>query len=217
MRKQEKYTFGERLRERREALGFSIRDLSLSSHIPSHLIEALENGSYESFSAKVYALGTVQKILTSLNYEDKEATLRGFENEWDVAMFRTRKELTPLPGNRKSTPYLAPRHILTASIAVFVILITIFLGSRLMRFVAVPLLKIENPAKELALEVPNIRLQGTVEKESQLTVSGRTIRVGEDGKFDEIIELNNGVNALEFWVKDRFGKERKEMRYVVVK
>lgn len=217
MRKQEKYTFGERLRERREALGLGIRDLSLSSHIPSHLIEALENGSYKSFSAKVYALGTLQKILTDLNYKNKETALYEFENEWDVATFRTRKELTPLPGNKESTPYLAPRRMLIAGILISIIFLTMFLGSRLMRFVAVPLLKIETPIEELTLEIPNVELRGEVAKESQLTVNGREIRVGEDGKFDERIELTHGVNALWFWVKDRFGKERREVKYVVVK
>lgn len=217
MKKQEKYTFRERLRERREALGFTIRDLSLSSHVPSHLIEALENGLYDNFSAKVYALGTLQKILSSLNFENKEAAIHEFENEWDVATFRHKKELTPLPGNKTSHPYVAPSRMLAIGIIVCIIFLMIFLGSRLVRFVAIPLLKIETPAKELTLETPNVRLHGMVEKESQLTINGRTIRVGEDGKFDERIELASGLNALEFRVKDRFEKERKEVRYVVIK
>lgn len=218
MKKKEQTTLGERLRLRRNELGFNIRDASFMSHVPPHFIEALENDDYHKFSAKVYALGTLGKLLKALAYENETELMKEFSNEWDIVTFRTKGEIRPLPGNPIIKPYLTPQRIGLAFLLITAVLLTIFLGARLIYFLNPPDFILEEPSGNIIeSQEPTLLLRGTVEKESQLTVNGREIKVDAVGKFEDKIELVVGLSVLEFLVKDRFGKERRETRYAVLR
>lgn len=218
MKKKEQTTLGERLRLRRNELGFEIRDASFISHVPPHFIEALENNDYHKFSAKVYALGTLEKLLKALTYENETELMKEFSNEWDIITFRTKGEILPLPGNSIVKPYLTPQRIGLAFLLITAILLTIFLGTRLIQFANPPDFILEEPPESIVKSrEPTLFLKGAIEKEGRLTVNGREIKVDAVGKFEDRIELTVGVNTLEFLIKDRFDKERREIRYVVVK
>lgn len=218
MKKKEQTTLGERLRLRRNELGFDIRDASFMSHVPPHFIEALENNDYHKFPAKVYALGTLGKLLKALTYENETELMKEFSNEWDIIMFRVKRGVQPIPGNSIIKPYLTPQKISLLFLFILAALLVIFLGVRLIEFLNPPDFILEEPRGSVVeSREPILLLRGAVEKESQLTVNGREIKVNAVGKFEEKIGLVVGVNALEFLVKNRFGKEKREIRYVVVR
>ena len=216
-RSQEPDTLGEKLRKKREVLGLSIEDLGHSAQISSKYIRALEEDDYDAFSAKVYAQGTLKKLLDKISYEDKERALSEFAGELDIRTFRKPKEVTPLPENRGDSPYLTPARVALGFGAVFFVAFLIFLGFRLTNFVGSPELNIFEPAKDSVINSPVVRVRGDARKESLLTVNGREIKIDADGNFNEMIEVAAGLNSLEFIVHDRFGKTSKEVRYILVK
>lgn len=210
-------TLGNRLRSRREELGWSVEDLSHEISLSPKYIHALERDDYGVFSAKVYALGFLKKVLTALSFENKEEFLKEFANEWDVRHYRRPKEIKPLPQNRGPQPYLTPRRLGLASSAFIFLLFLGYTGVRFISFVSAPELMLEKPENLTAVHEPLIQVRGSAEKESQLMINGRAIMLDKQGNFDEVLELAAGVNTLEFVVRDRFGKETKALRYVLVK
>ena len=216
-RSQEPDTLGEKLRKKREALGFSIEDVAHTTQISSKYVRALEENDLEVFSAKVYALGSLKKILNAVTYEDKERAILEFASEWNVRMFRKSREITPLPENRGKNIYLTPLRLTLGFGAIFFIAFLAWGGFRFTNFVGSPKLNIHEPARDSMISVPIIRISGEVEKESSLTVNGRDITIDKNGNFNQLLELAAGLNALEFTAQDRFGKIAKEVRYILVK
>lgn len=214
--RKEPESLGERLKKLRETAGFSRAEIARDIQAPSRFVEALEEDSYELFPAKVYALGFLKKFLHVLSVEEAEKYLREFNNEWEVRMYHKNPAI-PLKSAQSSKVYITPRRLSIIIGAVFLSTIMLFLGVRLVNFISAPGIKLLEPANETVLKEPLTRIRGKTEKESLLTVNGREITIDSDGNFDEKIELVSGLNALEFLAKDRFGKESKVIRYVLVK
>lgn len=217
VRGKEQDTLGERLRKRREAIGLSLNQIARDIQAPARFLQGLEEDNYEIFPAKVYAQGFLKKFLSAVSFPEAENFLKEFDAEWEVRTFRNRRGISSLPAAKFSSMYLTPQRLgmIFGSGALFLILL--ILGIQLLRFISSPAIKLDGPEDRAVLEEPLVHVKGKTEKESQLTVNGREIKIDGSGFFDEMIEVGAGLNALEFLVKDRFGKESRVVRYVLVK
>lgn len=213
----ESATIGERLTKQREAGGMSAQDLAREVQAPLKYIEALEQNHFEIFSAKVYARGYLKKVLEILAFENSENILKEFDAEWEVQMFHRHRDPVSLPKANKTLPFLTPRAVGIGVGAACALFLVGFLGWRLIGFLGAPRLTVIEPMDQETVERPLVRVRGVAEKESRLTVNGRELRMDERGNFNEEIELATGLNALEFFVQDKFGKVTKSIRYVLVK
>ncbi|MDO8575541.1 MAG: hypothetical protein Q7R78_02475 [bacterium] len=52
-----------------------------------------------------------------------------------------------------------------------------------------------------------IKISGVIKNAVITNMNGRPIFIEPTGEFEEIALLNKGVNKVEFYAKDRFGKE----------
>jgi transcriptional regulator with XRE-family HTH domain len=213
----ESETLGERLKKRREALNLSEKDVVNEIQAPLKYIRGLENDDYSVFSAKIYALGYLKKLIRAIAIEDPQAFLKEFGTEWEVRMFRKNKGLQPLLENRGEKPLVTPLRLGLGIGGVALLGFLLFFGFRLMKFVGTPDFTLEEPRNGMEFTEPVVLVRGRVEKESSLTVNGRELKIDEQGRFDEKIELAPGVHVLEFIVKNRFGKITKETRSVIIK
>lgn len=210
-------TLGEQLRSRREELSLSIRDAARALHTTTEHITALEEDRYETFSAKIYARGFLKKLAEFLEMDAIEMSLRKFDNEWDVRMYRKRRETTPLPENRGTTLYFTPGRIRLLCSGIILLVFLLFFGSRLDTFLSFPEIIFDEPQENTTfIQEPIFRIKGKTERESRLTVNGREITIDERGNFNEEIELVAGLNILQFLVENRFGKKSEITRYAIV-
>ena len=212
----ETHTLGARLRARREKLELSPTELAQEISAPEKYIHALEENCYDEFSAKVYALGFLKKILHALAVSDYDSWIQEFLAEWDIQHFHTSKTPVPLPHLGHKLSIITPKRIALGSIGVVFLLMIIFIASRLTTFVRAPKLTIEEPRDEAILDKPIVHVKGTVEKESHLTVNGREITIDQLGNFDETISASAGLTSLEFNAENRFGKKSSVIRNVLV-
>lgn len=210
-------TLGEKLKKQRERAELSLREASRRIQAAPRLLQALEEDDYKKFPAKVYALGFLKRLLRELAISNQDEWLKEFNNEWEVRMFRKTKEALPLPENRGEDPYITPARLWTGAGILLFISLLIFLGSRFGNFVALPELNLEAPREQEAVYGGMAKVKGRTEKESQLTVNGREIKIDGQGNFEEDIELLPGLNTLEFLVRNRFGKESRVVRHVLVR
>ena len=208
---------GGRIRARRKELRLEIESVSHSLHVPVRALEAIEEDEYEYFSAKVYALGVVRKLLVLLAIADAERVLKEFSTEWDVKNYHAKRELKPLPENRGDAPVLTPKRIGAIVAILFLITLSAFIGYRLFSFLKKPQFVLESPkTREIRVSDRLVAVRGFVERESNLTVNGREIIINGEGIFSGLVELRPGLNTLEFLATNRFGKVTKDVRYVNV-
>ena len=210
-------TLGSRLRERREGLGLSIQDIAREVKISPQYVRALEEGNFDLLGAKVYAYGFLKKMLALFGIEETKNWIEQFDVEWDVWV--KKKEKAPLLfGQRKEyAPAVTPRRILWGMGVVLLIVFLVFAGTRIESFIRRPSLIVEEPQDKIEALAPLIAVRGRTEKESRLTVNGREIAVDGSGNFHDSIQLLAGVNELVFMAQNRFGKETKVVRYIVVR
>lgn len=210
-------TLGERLRNRREHKGYGIIDVAHVLKTVPEYVQALEEDRYDVFSAKVYALGFLKKMLALLGMEDSEHLLM-FHQEWDVYARRNRRETAALPEESERRVFIiTPLYIAWAFAGVVLIFFFLFLGVELFHFAAAPRFMLNHPSDGIILDQPTLEVDGAAEKESSLTVNGRELRIDEDGRVHEQIELQPGLNELVFVAQNKFGKTTTLTRHVVVR
>lgn len=75
-----------------------------------------------------------------------------------------------------------------------------------------PKLDIESPtnSQEFSGSKNQIEIKGVTDPESRVTVNGRILIVGSDGKFTSFYSLSNGENKLEFIATNRAGNQTKK-------
>lgn len=216
-------SIGERLFAYREECGMTIKDVARKLQTSQKFVAALEENRFGAFSAKVYARGFFEKML--LLYARKNSgivssassLMKEFDAEWDVFLQKEKRKSVSPAAAPIGAPLVTPRKLAASIFLTLLILFIAFLSNRIFKFLRAPRISIETPQKETVISEPSIVVRGKTEHESRLTMNGREITVDEQGNFNETIELLAGLNVLEFFVHDRFGKTAKEERYVMVK
>ncbi len=207
--------FGEALRTRREELGISMGQLAREMKIAPRFIEALEQGDYDKFPAKVYAVGFVERALEILVREDEElrqGLIATFGEEWRASRGLLTERQT---GHQQRFGRFTAVHVLAGSVMLAGGLFLALLLARLETFVGAPALVIDAPAEGEVFMEPGVSVRGRTDREVYLTVNGLELTMDESGLFWGEVALTPGINGLEFMAKNRFGKITREMRYVV--
>lgn len=218
-----KESIGERLSAYREECGMTIKDVARELQTSQKFIAALEENRFGVFPAKVYARGFLRKILLLYARRKNDTAssfsslMKEFDVEWDVFLQKEKRNGASPAAAPIGAPLITPRKLAVSVFLTLLIFFIIFLSNRIFKFLRAPRIHIETPQKETVIGEPLVVVRGKTEHESRLTINGREITVDEQGNFNETIELLAGLNVLEFFVHDRFGKTAKEERYVIVK
>ena len=207
---------GEYMRMRREAKHVSTNEMARELKIAPRYVAALEEGAYHIFPAKIYAHGFLKRSLVFLGITEEyqqAACMELFGEEWLTHFPGKDQEPVALPTSTKKHAWLlTPSRLLQALGVIALAAFLVFLGIQLMHFTGAPRLALQEPVDEFAVDMPFVRVKGATEKESQLTVNGREVTIDGAGNFDAEIDLQPGVNILEFLVRNRFGKETRVTR-----
>lgn len=193
----------------------TVGDLARAAHVSPDYARALEDGDWRTFVAKVYARGTLLRILGVIRPEEQRLIWEAFNREWppEQQAYAHRRE-TRRQGEARFL--LTPGRLGALAAAGLALAILGFWSARLFVFAARPSLAVESPADRSRIAKPLARVKGSTEKESRLTVNGRELRIDERGNFDEEIELPLGANSLRFISESRFGKVSEEVRYILM-
>jgi len=211
-------TIGETLAEKRMSLELETKDAADEIQAPKKFIEALEQNDYGIFPAKIYALGFLRKYVKFLGFDGETADkiLKEFSQEWEVITFKKNKEIKKIPEIRENVFILTPRKIvMICGLLIFLTITGYFIYQ--LRYLGSPGLVINIPSENYFSENQSIEISGFAEKNSDLTINGRTIYIGENGLFKDSLNLASGLNTLEFRAVNKFGKETKIIRHVLVK
>lgn len=201
----------------RRSAGITVEQIAAELNMRPQIIRAFEADDMSVFSARVYAVGYLRHMTGHFAIPDGDKLVDALRREWEDKRENVRAPVSLRAMNKWRKWYVTPRRLF-GMIGICALLFFLWLlGTQLIGFTSAPRLSIKEPAANKVVDAPIIRLQGSTDKESQLTVNGREITMNEHGDFDQEIELISGLNKLDFLVQNRFGKVSQETRYIVVR
>jgi len=194
---------GELLREKREAMGLSIKEVELSIRIRSKYIDCLEKGLFSFLPNDVYVKGFLKNYceFLQLDYSD---VLAIYLKEKDL--FHIKPKKTKI--NRKkvnSNWYLTPKTLIITFVALSAFLVTAFIYWQFMLFTASPLLNIVNPKNNEKIEKNYVYLMGNTNPGVVLFVNEIKVQ-HKEGSFNQRISLNKGTNIIMVKAVNKLGK-----------
>ncbi len=205
----------ETLKKERESKRLTIEDVSQKTNVPKRYVSALEEADFANLPAPVYIRGYLKKISQLLNLNEEET--------WNLFLKEHAESKAPaidiLPQNRFEQPlkwhYIFLKILKSLPVIIIVITVAGFLFIQIRSFLGAPYLKLNNPSLDLSTQDASIRVEGEGRHNSYITLNGKEIYLGKDGKFSEEIYLNPGVNEIKVEAESRLGKTTSIIRRIV--
>lgn len=108
--------------------------------------------------------------------------------------------------------------ILRGVISFSIVLIVItYVGWQVKSIVDPPPLAVYRPNNGYVTNLNSLIVQGETTNEAQVYINGQEIGTDPSGKFEEIINLSPGINAITISAKKKHGKKSEDTRHVILK
>lgn len=199
----------ELLREHIELKGLTPKKIADMTGIPDRYIEMLLEGDTSKLPPAPYVHGYIAKLSGILNF-DKDTMWRLYQKESPLTKSGRDDRL---PNNRFALHSISRGW---AALGFVLVAVVLFGGYNIYGIVAAPELIITVPASEgSTVAQETILLQGKTDPAYVVTVNGSEVYVGKDGLFKKEIQLQEGINSVEFIVRKFLGKETHIIRHIV--
>ncbi len=203
---------GWELKTIRENIHLTLDEVVKKTNVPLKYLEALENNRFfELPKAKSHRQAYVRElcILYDLNFE----TIAYKFNCEGGLKFLSKHYLPKIDPNNLQPFSLFIRNFALIS---FVFLFIVYIGWQIHGIITPPKLIVYSPIEGQVSNRAETTVQGETDRESQLEVNGKEIKVNEQGKFNDVILLSNGVNTITLSTTKKHGKTTIVTRHVVV-
>lgn len=207
-------TLGEQLKKSRRDLKLSIDDVSLSSRIPSKYLYWLENGEYEKMPADVYVKGFISKYSKILNL-NKEELIGVYLKEADV-LNKIRSKKNVVPTLKYPTFVVTPRLIAIVVTILMVVAVIGYFGWQVYWLVRPPELVLDDPSNDTVTQSDNQIIKGSVVGANIFMINDKVVNMNDNGQFDEVVNLSEGLNVIELKAKSSFGKTTTLVRKIIL-
>ncbi|MBI4093177.1 MAG: helix-turn-helix domain-containing protein [Candidatus Kerfeldbacteria bacterium] len=188
-------TLGERFRRLREEMHVSLEAAARKIGVQPKHLRAIEQGRYGDLPGPVYAKNFVRQYARFLEVHEATAIQR-FEREYAVA-----QRFAPPPTLAPAKPVadraiLTPRGIRRGLIVLLALAVLVYLGVEVRNLAAAPKLIIASPPEELTTIERSVELTGSTDPETTVTANGKPILVDRSGHFQELLDLQDGLNTI---------------------
>lgn len=207
-----KKCLGWELKEAREQQKLSLEEVSKVTRIPLKYLEAFENNRFFELPKAASHQRAYLRQLCQLYKIDFTTAIYKFSCDGGL-------KINTLPYLQElSTEKLRPLSLLirNLSLTIFVLFFVAYLGWQIRGIMTPPKLMVYSPIEGQISNRAEITIQGETDKENHLEANGQEIKVNEQGKFNDIILLSNGVNTITLSTTKKHGKTTTVTRHVVV-
>jgi len=214
-RKVKSLTLGEKLKKIREKSGISLAEIVTHTKIKQDYLEKIEAGDFEKLPFDVYVKGFLRSYAKYLDL-DPEKVIAQFNKEVGV-----RENVKKYQKNKnKKIDFKIPTVVITPK------MISIFLSGLIVlsgfsyfylevdNFSKEPVLVLENLDSNQTTKSNSMRIAGFTDFENKVTINGELVFIGPEGKFDEVIGLQKGLNEIKVEAFNKFGKSTKKIIHV---
>ena len=177
-----------RLKEIRERKGLSIKKCAEISGIALNHIQALENCDYDKLPTSSAHKTIVKQYARACGIDEIE--LEDAMHELDHKPHNTK---TP---TQKRISISFPNIIRTLLATGAVFSIALYLGMEVHAMIGPPALNIIDPTENFETAQNVVRISGSTEPESTVTLNGLKTNLDTEGNFEEQIHLKRGLNEI---------------------
>jgi len=195
--KQEEKNISETLEELLNDRRVSIDKLADATDVPKRFIVSLINGESDQLPARPYVRGYLFKIAEALKV-DPQILWQSYRASANLS---TSGNKDMLPSNRFAFKKIRTNRLVGFLIAVVILS---FLGVRFNDILGRPTLDVDLPE---STSQETITVSGAVLPRDSLTLNDEVIYPNEEGLFEKRVQLEPGLNTLEFQIKRYLGKE----------
>jgi transcriptional regulator with XRE-family HTH domain len=212
-------SLGQQLKTARQNLDLTPAEAAGKINISLKYLLALENGEYEKLPGEVYGRSFLRVYLKFLGLE-QAGLFPLYQSEFKIYS-KTRKVVLAdfkQPVKRVSLFELlaAPKIARSLGVLILIFACLFYLGFKIKIIMTPPSLVVEKPIDNQITDQNFIEVTGTVEKEAVLEINGQQVIADQNGRFSEIMDLQPGINSIEFKAEKRHGKQTKIYRQVVL-
>lgn len=212
-RKVHSLTLGEKMKKMRSTKRVHLQQVARHTKIQVRYLEALEEGAYNDLPADVYVHGFLKSYadyfgvndVTLIRLYDRE---RGIYNSISVDSTGMVTQQKPLKVKRF---IVTPRIMLVTFGVVLFGIVFFYLYSELRHFVSAPWLIVDNPTDGMTIADRVVTVNGKTDRDARIFVNAHDVIVNQDGSFEEIISLQNGVNTIVVKSINSFDKESEQI------
>lgn len=189
----------------------TVEKLGQLTGISENHLEAILEERFDKLPAQPYIRGYIIKIADVLDLNGKKLWDQYLK---DLQIIQRSGSKDQLPQNRFASRIQFNKRSFLA-----IIIIVILIGYGLIRTTYIlkrPGFDLTNLHEDLlTVQEQTFKITGTIQSNVKLTMNGETIYADASGNFEKTIQLNLGVNILEFKTKRFLGQEQTIIKQLI--
>lgn len=192
---------GELLKQARIKKKYSLKDVEKNIRVRQKYLIAIESDSWELFTSKIYIEGILRNYARYLDLDNRKVLAffrREFEKKEDIRFKRKVHEHEFSPDTKKT---------LKSIFIVVGFIVALYVSFQFYLFLKPPYLSVFIPNYTVTKNVDRIKVSGSTEKESVLTINGERVYLNRDGGFEYTVPLKSLKNKIVFEVVGANGKK----------
>ncbi len=203
-----------RLKEAREAAGFSIDEITEKTKIRPDYIRALEACDFDKLpKGNIYQKQIIKAYTKAIGIDSSSFLFQFITEESEQ---KEKKSIIPTKPHH-SYFHDIPSVIRYASLILICFVTVGYLSLQIHKIVQPPSLTLHSPQNGLVTYENGIEVYGDTGKEVFVSINGKNIPNDGSGKFKEKINLSNGVNTIVVSANRKHGKSTTVTRHVILK
>ena len=208
-----------RLKEAREKAGMSLSELSQKTKInKQHLISIEECRFKDIPHATIYQKNFIKHYALALGLPEKEILTQFIVEETDgqtpFGSAQNKEKNKKIKTTRLSN---FPYFFKLASITILILSLVGYISWQIRYTINPPQLTLYSPQNGFVTSQNEITVRGKTNKETQVSVNGKTITSDKEGQFTETVNLSLGINTITVSAKKKHGKSATVVRHVTLK
>lgn len=187
-------TAGEILKNKREQLGKSLDNASSDTKVQKRFLKYIEQNEFSKFESEVFLTGFIKIYAKYLDLDVNKILALYRRSNPEI---KEKKPDNKLKTTRKKVfQNLPPKFFIMVLLVIFSLTIFGYVGFQIYKFQSPPDLLIEEPLDNTSVSTEEILVKGKTEKNVVVEINELPVAITEDGEFEKIVELNEGVNIL---------------------
>lgn len=219
-------SIGDRLKRARVRRKISIAEAEEVTKIRAKFITALESDSWDLIPSEVYGRGYLESYVDFLKLPQEEIMTQYDRERGLYAASCKECKVDFAPKSELHLPrfLITPRSLLITGITLGVLLFGGVIFTQLRKFSAAPYLELIQPVEaaeingtELTVHTDKINLNGKTAIGARVLVNGQPATVTDGGHFQEMVNVQKGLNSIIVEATSSNGKKTTEILTVTVK
>ena len=211
---------GSLLREAREEIGVSLHEVSLNTKIPEKYLALFEQDAHDRLVDDVYTKIYLKAYGKYLGFETT-ALVEHYHKERARLGIPMRSADTlpnrhPTKAVERGAMVVTPKLMQTTALALTAIALLGWFGTELKKIVAAPSIAVSSPQDGFVTYDRSVAIEGVTEKEVTLVINGKSVSPDADGKFKDLLNLQEGLNTITITGAKKHSKGMSLARRVIV-